>query len=300
MKTNVTMLALVLGITCMQSAQAQSFKRVTVNGNVPISQVASGGNSVWALGNGKPFIFNGSSFALASNISLTQIAVGGGNAVQADAVWALNSSGDIYRASKSGASWVFSQVPGILDGITVGPGYQEGRCHPYEVWGLNTGSYIYRYDYCKGEFVQQPGTLCDIHTGGGDVWGADCGPNVYRFDFSTGVFDPIASPFQAFPALTVGPNGEVWATDSASTQVFQYDDNFSQFNEIDSGFGPVQAGGDGVWAISPINANHVYRFEASTLSFVQVPGAILSSISVGSGGGVWGIINSQVFAFSRP
>src|SRR6202011_1412793 len=92
----VVMLALVLGITCVQSAPAQTFKKVKVNGNAPLVQVASGGASVWALAsNGHPYIFNGKSFGLASSISLSQIKVGGGNAAQADAVWALNSSGSI-------------------------------------------------------------------------------------------------------------------------------------------------------------------------------------------------------------
>jgi hypothetical protein len=115
MKTNSIILALALGIACMQSASAQTFKKVNVNNNTPLAQVASGGNSVWALANnGNPYRFNGTAFVLANPISLSQIAVGGGNAAQADAVWGLNSSGSIYRASKSGASWIFSQVPGVL------------------------------------------------------------------------------------------------------------------------------------------------------------------------------------------
>ena len=126
MKTNVTVLALALGIASLQSAPAQTFKNVKVNGNAPLVQVASGGTSVWALAsNGNPYIFNGKSFALANTISLSQIAVGGGHAAQADAVWALNSSGSIYHATKNGLSWVFSQVPGALDLIAVGPGYRD-------------------------------------------------------------------------------------------------------------------------------------------------------------------------------
>jgi hypothetical protein len=177
-KSLVKMLALVLGIACAQSAPAQTFKKIKVNGNAPLVQVISGGASVWALAsNGKPYIFNGTSFALANNISLSQIAVGGGNAAQADAVWALNSSGSIYRASKSGATWIFSQVPGVLAVIAVGPGYLNS-CHPYEVWGLNPSSQIYRYNFCGNHFEQVPGILCEIQVGGGEIWGAECGPKV--------------------------------------------------------------------------------------------------------------------------
>jgi len=294
LKINLTILCLALGITSMQSASAQTFKKVKVANNTPIAQVASGGNSVWALAtNGNPYIFNGKSFVLANSISLSQIAVGGGNAAQADVVWGLNSSGNIYRASKNGSSWTFSQVAGVLDLIQVGPGYQD-TCHPYEVWGLNTGSQIFRYNFCNNSWDQAPGFLCDIHVGGGDIWGAECGPNVYRFNFSTGSFDQISDPFSAFPVLAVGPNGAVWAI-AGVDEIYMYDP-FSGFQAITCCANQIQAGGDGIWALFTPN---IIRFQPSS-GFVSVPGA-LTSISVGSGGGVWGINSShQVFAFSTP
>jgi len=293
-KSLVKMLALVLGIACAQSAPAQTFKKIKVNGNAPLVQVISGGASVWALAsNGKPYIFNGTSFALANNISLSQIAVGGGNAAQADAVWALNSSGGIYRASKSGGSWVFSPVPGVLDVIEVGPGYHDS-CHPYEVWGLNSSSQIYRYNFCGNNFDQENGFLCEINVGGGEIWGAQCGPNVFRFNFSTGNFDQVTDAFGAIPALTIGPNG-VWAVDTGNDLAYQYDD-FLGFKDIGCCVTQIQAGGNGVWALF---GKSISRLEPSTLSFVQVPGSLVS-ISVGNSG-VWGI-NSfhHVFAFSTP
>lgn len=299
-KSLAKMLALALGIACTQSSPAQSFKKVKVAGSAPIVQVASGGVSVWALAsNGNPYVFKGKSFALANTISLSQIAVGGGNAAQADEVWALNSSGSIYRAHKSGTSWVFSQVAGFLDGIVVGPGYQD-TCHPYEVWGLNPSAQIYRYNYCTNAFDQVPGILCDIHVGGGDVWGAECGPHIFRFNFSAGVFDQIEGPFGAFPLLTVGPNGALWAIDTVNNQeLVHFDALFGFIGVSKFGFGltQIQAGGNGVWALS---GNNVYRFDPSTLSFVPFAG-VLVSISVGTGGGVW-VINSshQVLAFSTP
>jgi hypothetical protein len=291
----VIMIALALAIGCMQSAPAQTFKRVKVNGNAPIVQVASGGASVWALAsNGKPYVFNGKTFVLAHNISLTQIAVGGGSAAQADEVWGLNSSGSVYRASKSGSSWTFSQVPGSLDVIEVGPGYQDS-CHPYEVWGLNTSSQIYRYNFCGDNFDQEPGILCEIQVGGGDVWGAQCGPNVFRFNFSTLTFDQVSDPFGSIPAITVGPNG-VWAIDTSNSAVYQYDD-FSGFHDISCcGITQLQAGGNGVWALY---GSTILRLEPSTLNFVEVPGSLIS-ISTGNDG-VWGINSShQVLAFSTP
>jgi Tectonin domain len=290
-------LALVLGTACTQFAPAQTFKKVKVAGSAPIVQVASGGASVWALAsNGNPYIFNGQTFVLANTISLSQIAAGGGNAAQKDTVWALNSSGSIYHAHKSGTSWVFTQVPGVLDLIAVGPGYQD-NCHPYEVWGLNTASQIYRYNFCGNNFDQESGFLCDIHVGGGDVWGAECGPRVYRFTFSGGNFEQISDPFGAFPALTVGPNGAVWAIDTSSSLVYQYD-YFVGFVNSGWTFTQIQAGGDGIWALG--STGNTFRWDWSALGFTQVPGT-LASISVGSGGGVWGTNSShQVFAFSTP
>src|SRR5262249_9167496 len=152
---------------------------------------------------------------------------GGGSANQADEVWGLNSSGLIYRASKSGSKWTFSQIPGALTEVEVGPGYQEG-CYPYEVWGLSSSSQVYRYNYCSGQFSQQPGTLCEIRVGGGQVWGAQCGSNTFRFVFASGTFKPIANSFTAIPQLSVGPNGQVWAEDTGSGFLYKFDD-FSGF-----------------------------------------------------------------------
>ena len=303
MKTNLTVLALALGIACAQPASTQTFKKVAVAGNAPVAQVASGGTSVWALAsNGNhPYIFNGKSFVLANSISLSQIAVGGGNAALSDAGWVLDSSHNVYRASKNGTSWVFTQISGALDLIAVGPGYHDS-CHPYEVWGLNTGSQVFRYNYCTGQFDTGFGFLCDIHVGGGDVWGAECGPKVYRFNFGTGSFDPISDPFGAFPVLTVGSNGEVWAADTSNSFVYEYDHHGNNQYQFD-GWGccatQIQAG-YGLWILNTnISGNNIERFEPS-IGFYGIPGHLIS-ISVGSGGGVWGINSShQVFAFSTP
>jgi hypothetical protein len=76
-----------LGIACAQPAPAQTFKRAKVQGGAALVQVSSGGASVWALASdGNPYIFKNKQFVLANTISLTHIAVGGGNTFQADAV----------------------------------------------------------------------------------------------------------------------------------------------------------------------------------------------------------------------
>jgi hypothetical protein len=296
-KTTVLIFTLALGIACALSASAQTFKKVKVAKNAPVVQVASGGNSVWALAsNGNPYIFNGKSFVLANAISLIQIAVGGGSAAQADAVWALNSSGNVYRASKNGSAWTFSQVPGALSLIEVGLGYQDS-CHPYEVWGLNTSSAIFRYNFCRSTFDQIPGRLCELSVGAGDIWGAQCGPNVYRFNFFTGDFDQVADPFRAIPQLAVGPNGDVWATDTGSGTYYKYDVS-AGFQLFGCCANQIEAGGNGVWFLG---GTEIFHYDPSVPRFEEFFGASPVSLSVGSGGGVWGVDSShQVFAFSTP
>jgi hypothetical protein len=87
-KSLVKMLALALSIVCTQFAVAQTFKHVNVKGGVPLVQIAPGGASVWArAANGNPYIFKTNKFVPATSIVLTQLAVGGGNALQEDTVW---------------------------------------------------------------------------------------------------------------------------------------------------------------------------------------------------------------------
>ena len=289
----VKMLALALSIACTQSAPAQTFKHVNVKGGAALVQIASGGVSVWArASNGNPYILKGKQFVLANSISLTQIAVGGGNAFQADAVWGLDSSGLIYRAAKSGTIWTFSQVPGLLDFIVVGIGYQDS-CHPYEVWGLNPSANIYRYNFCGQNFEQIAGTLGTLAVGGGTILGINGNGEVFWFDFKTLAFEKYTS--FGFKQVAVGPN-DAWALNSDSVVI----NLFFQFGTLVPGnvqLTQIQAGGNGLWAIG--SSQQIFRLEPTDL-FVQIPGALVS-ISVGSGGGVWGIDSSgKAYAFSTP
>jgi virginiamycin B lyase len=282
--------ALVLG-ACVSSTSAQTFKRVNVAGGAGLVQVASGGVSVWALAsNGNPYILKNKQFTLANSISLTQVAVGGGNAFQVDAVWGVNSSGGVYRAHKSGSTWIFSKIPGVLNFIAVGPGYTD-KCHPYEVWGLNPSAQVFRYDYCGKKWDQAPGFLASLAVGGGAVWGINGNGDIYRFNFGTGVFDQLPG---SLSQIAVGPNG-MWGL--FGTQVYAFYDNVQDFGQLSGVLTQIQAGGNGVWGL---NSGQIYRLDPSTSSFVQVSG-VLASISVGSGAGVWGINSSkQVFGFSTP
>jgi hypothetical protein len=293
-KSLVKMFALVLGIICAQSAPAQSFKRVNVKGGAPLGQIAAGGASVWALTNtGHPYIFKTNKFILANTISLTQIAVGGGNALQADAVWGLDSSGNIYTASRSGTTWVFSQAPGVLQFIAVGAGYNDS-CHPYEVWGLYASS-IYRFNYCIGNWDFVPGSLASLSAGSGEVWGLNGNGDIFRFDFVTLSFLQVTARFGPYAQITVGTNA-VFVNRPGNTAVL----GVTQAGQILVGGSliQVQAGGDGVWGIG--SSQQIFRLQPFTSNFVQIPGALVS-ISVGSGGGVWGLDSSgKAYGFTTP
>jgi hypothetical protein len=302
------MLALVLGVACTQSAPAQTFKPVKVKGGATLIQIAAGGKSVWALArSGHPYIFNGKQFVLANNIYLCQIAVGGGNLLQPDAVWGIDCSGNVYTATKSGTTWVFSQVPGFLAGsipgsIAVGIGYQD-VCHPSEVWGLNPAALIFRFNFCNQNWDNVPGSLVGLAVGGGDVWGYNGVAELYRFDFSQQSFQLVTGDFGEVEQLTVGPNG-VWASVDGGKiyGVYSYNDPYHgpryTLDPVSGKSIQLKAGGDGVWGIGP--AQQIYRLDSDLAAFVQIPGALVS-ISVGSGGGVWGIDGAgKPYAFSTP
>lgn len=293
-KSFVAMLALVLGLLCTPSASSQTFKLVKTKGGAGLVAVASGGTSVWALSNtgGHPYVLKGKQFVLANNVSLSQIAAGGGSALQADSVWGLDTVGHIYTAVKSGTTWSFPQVSGALDFVTVGPGYQDS-CHPYEVWGLHAAS-IYRYNFCGKNFDFVPGSLATVAVGGGGVWGINGNTAIFRFNFSTLQFDEV--PPGSLMQITVGPNG-VWGL-NGNYQVFQFDENVQSFFQLPGTLVQVQAGGNGVWAINILS--EIFRLDPSTSTFVQIPGS-LTRISVGSGAGVWGISGGkQAYNFSMP
>jgi hypothetical protein len=290
----VKMLALALGIACTQSAPAQTFKRVKVYGGAALAQIAAGGASVWArASNGNPYILKGKQFVLANSISLTQIAVGGGNLLQADAVWGLDSSGNIYKATKSGTSWVFSQAPGVLEFIAVGAGYND-NCHPYEVWGLYASS-IYRFNYCVGNWDFVPGSLATLAVSSGDMWGINGNGDIFRFNFKTLGFEQVTARLGPYAQITVGTN-VVFANNpgaQALTELTQAGQTFLGGSLIQ-----VQAGGDGVWGIG--SSQQIFRLQPFTSNFTQIPGALVS-ISVGSGGGVWGLDSSgKAYGFTTP
>jgi hypothetical protein len=284
-------LAAVLGASCVLSASAQTFKNVPVQGGGSLVQVSAGGTSVWGLDtHGNPYIYQAGQFVSANNVSLTQIAVGGGNSLQVDEVWAVDASGRIYIASPLEVEWQFLQVPGSLAQIAVGVGYS--KCHPYEVWGINGSSQIYRYNSCTGQFEQIAGLLKQLSVGGGDVWGINDSKQIFRFD-------PQTSTFKQLPGLlsqiAVGVDG-VWGINAS--QIYQFDPSTGHFVQLRGSLTQITAGGNGVWGIN--TSSQIFRFDPGSQLFTQAAPGSLATISVGTGGDVWGVnASNQVYAFAR-
>jgi hypothetical protein len=277
---------------CILPASAQTFQNVPVAGGASLTRVSAGDTSAWGLDtDGHPYIYQAGGFVEANNTSLAQIAVGGGTLVQVDEVWALDSSGRIYIASLGQVGWQFWQVPGSLGQIAVSAGYTS--CHPYEVWGINSSSQIFRYNFCTLKFEQIPGFLTQIAVGGGDIWGVNKSSQIFRFNFQTLTFKQLPG---SLAQVSVGVDG-VWGINAAG-QVYQFNPSTQRFLQLQGFLFQIASGGNGVWGLN--TRGLIYRFEPSTQRFVQIPGA-LAQITVGYGGGVWGInASKQVYALHTP
>ncbi len=282
------LLSLLFAIAGSRPATAQSFKVVKVQGCLALTQISSGGASVWALAtNGHPYIYKGTQFVLASSaVSLSQISAGGGSLRQSDTVWALDSSGNIYHAVKSATAWTFQQVPGtgFFTQIVAGAGYLDS-CHPYEVWGLNSNAQIFHYNFCSGNFDTVAGILCSLAVGGGETWGTDCSGNLYIYDFSNGAFEPTN---QVFTQIAVGADS-VWGIDGSGVLWKLYSGSYG------SGIAQIAAG-SGLWFID--SGGRTGHIGPTGIESISAP--TLTSIKVGEGGGVWGLSFGKPYAFSTP
>ena len=222
---------------------------------------------------GHPYVYSNSSSQFvqqASAAQFVQIAAGGGNQFQPDAVWALDASHNIYSLTDSG----FTQQPGALVQIAVGPGYQDS-CHAYEVWGINLSNQVFRFDFCSGQFNQEPGiTLAQIAAGGAGVWGlATKTGEIYELDFTTHVFNKIPG---RLAQIAVGPNG-VWGIDG-SGDVHQLSPVTRRFVLMPNAeLTQISAGGNGVWGLHSAGA---FRLDASSETWVQISGTFVT-ISAG-------------------
>jgi hypothetical protein len=299
-------LLLAASISCWAAAivpaSAQQFELIP---GVSLTQVAAGRAEVWGVNASQQvYRFNAttSQFAKVAG-TLTQVAVGGGSLLEADAVWGLNFSNEIFQYNFSTQKLV--QVQGELTQITVGVGGNDS-CHPYEVWGVNASQQVFRYNYCTVAWDNIPGgPVTFISTGGSDVWG------LYNYPLSTpisqynfGTQEWVAVPAPAFSQagyfsqIAVGVD-DVWIR-SAAFYVYHYQPSLGfvplPANQPQT-YDQIATGGDGAWGLT--TSGQPVRFDPNAQIAIEVPGNF-SQISVGSGAGVWAVnAAGQVFTFVR-
>ena len=139
-------LSLVCSILLAIPASAQHFQQVKGT----LVSVSAGRNEVFGFDTkGQVWRYSATTkaFSKIKGAFLEDIAVGGGTLSQLDEVWGISSSAAIFHFNYS--TKTFDQITGSLSQITVGVGHED-QCHPYEVWGINSGN-IFRYDYCAAQ-----------------------------------------------------------------------------------------------------------------------------------------------------
>jgi Tectonin domain len=233
-----------------------------------------------------PICASAQSFSLVPG-QLTSISVGG-TQTGAAAVWGINSAQNIFEFD----GMAFQNIPGNLTQIAV-----DGDT----VWGINANGNVFKLDPDQGMFVQILGNLSQIAAHGGATWGIDANQNVYQYD-GTGF---VQVPGKLTQIAVDGP--AVWGI-NASQNVFVFNEIAISGNTLERGFRQIPGSltaiavgvlGTEVWGI---NANqNVFRFDATSQTFVNVPGK-LESIAVGGPLigpiGVWGInANQNIFFF---
>jgi hypothetical protein len=182
-----------------------------------------------------------------------------------------------------------------------------------EVFGLESGGAIWRYDASTQTFNRVPGSLQQVAVGGGTlsqldaVWGITGGA-VYQFNFTTEVFDKVSAP--EFSQIAVGEGVEdnchpyeVWGiapgpSGSSTTNLYRYDYCTNTFVvQGDSAFWTAVATGSGaVWSIDDGLPGN-FDFSGQEGFFVGNGATLLTEIAVGVND-VWGTNSSnQIFRY---
>ena len=225
--------------------------------------------------------------------SLVQIAVGGGNMQQLDAVWGVNSNQQVFQYN--GMGWV--QISGSLTSVSVGTGH--GGCYPYEVWGLDSSHRAWRYDFCYARWEVGIGYFTTVVSSGAEVWVLGTNSNVYRFNFSTGGFDQMPSTF--YQISIAGGGGAIFGLHSGfpNSLIYQFNPGTQNWFQIPGTVRTLSAGGNELWGIN--RGNQLWKIIPSSQTWISVPGSY-SQVAVGNGGGgVWAIdFSGNAYMFVTP
>jgi hypothetical protein len=176
---------------------------------------------------------------------LSQISVHG------DAIWGISASQDVYQFDFT--SQTFKQVPGKLSQIAVDA--IPGGSNPAVV-GISAAQNVYFYD--GTQFVQIPGQLTQIAVGGAgdEVWGINAGQQIYRFNFDSNTFVQVPGSLKMISVG--GPVGHVgvWGLNAANN-VFEFVEG-TGFVQIPGQLTQIAVFGDNVWGID--SNQDIFRF----------------------------------------
>lgn len=189
-------------------------------------------------------------------------------------VWALGTNQTVFHFDPASQSFV--QVPGSLTEAAVGA---NG-----DVWGVNSGDAIYRYNSQTG-FTAVPGELAHISVGAdGTVWGINNAGSIYRFDMPSETW--IDTP-GSLTSISVGSAGSVWGINAANS-IYAFDSQAHSWQNVPGTLAQLSVGFDGsVWGVN--SGGLIYRYDpASSTSWDNIPG-LLKQISVSGQSVVWGV-----------
>ncbi|HEX3684279.1 MAG TPA: tectonin domain-containing protein [Bryobacteraceae bacterium] len=287
----------------LSAARLPSFGQSGAFEQVPgsLSQISVGADgAVWGLdSNQNIFTYDpGAGQFVQVPGALTQIAVGNANAV-----WGLNAQGLIFRWDPNTQDWTY--IPGFLKQIAVGA---DG-----DVWGLNASAQVWHYNRQAQAWGYVDTSQISIYQGvtrlavgnDGAVYAlVNSSPgylDAFWYNPGTGRFTGLPMPvqqidFMSIGTIAVGADGDLWSNGGYS---FHYSPLSGQWN-VSGGNNIAQlavGSGANVWGLespeqaSPPVDGSIYRWNAQSQTWVQVPGA-LAQIAAGADGSVWGI-NSQ-------
>jgi virginiamycin B lyase len=186
-----------------------------------------------------------------------------------------------------------------------------------DVWAVGTGftcnTQNVAYHYDPSEFTWYatasdlfPGTLVQVAVGtGADAWGVDALGGIYHYNARTASWEGVPGSLKQ---IAVGGDGSVWGVD-AGGRIFKgvnLPRPYQTLIPVVGTFTQMSVGADSeAWAVD--SANLIYKFDPSTQSWQNVPGA-LTQIAAGGGqnaaGGssnTWGLnAAGQIWQWGKP
>eukprot|EP00122_Pirum_gemmata_P012455 Pgem_evm1s11577 len=164
------------------------------------------------------------------------------------------------------------------------------------VWAVNSNQAIFYFNKKINNWVNFPGGLKNVASGGGQVWGTNNEDRVFNLQLTRPEF-PNYGQFQEVPGnyrlkqVDVGCDGEVWGVTSSGT-VWKFNHTNNKF-EVQKGLlKQISVGRKGdVWGVN--NRDQVFYWDEKINDWQYVQGYFLNQIEVGCDGSVIGVNSGQ-------